>query len=492
MDTNSEEIVQRIRQQFESLLANLLNVADDSRSAYEVERTLFTTLLDLGKSLFLVFILAKEATLCDVKTAKFRGNTLPLHDRRTRALRTVFGKIKFERGYYHGKGQGFYLLDERLNLPAKSTSDLLREWTSLLACYDPYRKVCKTILRILGQELPMHIIEENVSEDGGLVEAFYAQTEAPDPASEEAILVVQADGKGVPMCSNGGSNPGKVRLKKGDKASRKKEAIATAVYTIAPCQRTPEEVADSLFKVGAPRTSKRTGPRNKRLWATLKGKAAAIEFTAEQVRKREGDHIKERVALTDGAEPLQKQVGKYLPGFVLILDVIHAIEYLWAAANSLFGETSSKREDWVKERVLRMLKGQTQEIIDEFRQLAQEPRCKKRAKARLTSVAAYYERNLPYMRYDEYLKSGWPIATGVIEGVCRHLVKDRCELSGMRWSISGAEALLRVRSVAESDDYDAFSVFRLEQRATRNPEKATVTLEHVALAATTTVKQMAA
>jgi hypothetical protein len=82
----------------------------------------------------------------------------------------------------------------------------------------------------------------------------------------------------------------------------------------------------------------------------------------------------------------------------------------------------------------------------------------------LLSVAAYYERNLAYMRYDRYLAAGWPIASGVIEGACRHLVKDRCELSGMRWTQVGAEALLRLRSVAENRDWERFHAYRRRQR----------------------------
>jgi hypothetical protein len=68
------------------------------------------------------------------------------------------------------------------------------------------------------------------------------------------------------------------------------------------------------------------------------------------------------------------------------------------------------------------------------------------------------------MRYDVYLKNGWPIGTGVIEGACRHLVKDRFELSGMRWTVSGAESLLNLRSIAENDDWERFEAYRQKQR----------------------------
>jgi len=138
---------------------------------------------------------------------------------------------------------------------------------------------------------------------------FYEKLEAPQTSLEASILVVQADGKGIPMLASQ-PQPERVRLGKGEKRSHKKEAIATAVYTIAPCLRTPEQVTKSLFEPSAgvqadpsgeaPAPTKRQGPRNKWLWATLTGKASAVLFAAQQANKREGEHICSRVALTDG------------------------------------------------------------------------------------------------------------------------------------------------------------------------------------------------
>ncbi len=88
-------------------------------------------------------------------------------------------------------------------------------------------------------------------------------------------------------------------------------------------------------------------------------------------------------------------------------------------------------------------------------------------RTQLTKTANYFERNLAYMDYPTYLKNGWPIASGVIEGACRHFVKDRCELSGMRWERAGVENLLRLRAVAENDDWDDYHHFRKRQRHLR-------------------------
>ena len=479
MSDNSVEIVQQIRVQFEALLARVQVSSGEPPTAYEMERHLVTDLLDLGRLLLQCFFCSQHAALEAVESVEIGGKQLPLHGLKRRSLRSVFGKITFMRGYYYAENQGYHLLDARLNLTTDGTSDLLREWRSTLACYNAYHKAGKTLYSLIGQQHSARAIEDDVARDCKLAEAFAEQHPVPKPSSEASVLVVQADGKGVPMI---GQKKGKerVRLGKGEKSGRKKEAIATAVYTIEPCIRTPEQVTDSLFKSASPdqehaspdvrpvgevkTDKKRKRPSNKWLWATFKGKPAAIALAKKQVMKREGEHITARVALTDGAAPLQYQMLKQLPAYTLILDIIHAIEYLWKAANGLYGEKSSKREAWVRERVLLMLSGKTQQIIDEFRTLAIAPCCKKRASNALLSTAAYYERNLPYMRYDVYLEKGWPIGTGVIEGACRHLIKDRCELSGMRWTIQGAEALLHLRSIAENDNWEPFESYRQAQR----------------------------
>ncbi|HID08566.1 MAG TPA: ISKra4 family transposase, partial [Armatimonadetes bacterium] len=307
-------------------------------------------------------------------------------------------------------------------------------------------------------------------------------------SKEATIIVVQADGKGVPLVKGTGA-VNKVRLGKGEKRSKKKEAVVTSVYTIGPNKRSPEEVVASLFRKEKPETStdkpsEWEKPQNKEIWATLDGKDAALERLASRVGKRQGEHITDRVALTDGAEALQDRVLLHLPGFTLILDFIHANEYLWDTANRLFKEKDPKREIWVEKRTLDLLSGHTEQVIADLRGLAQAPRTTKVQREELNKTANYFERNLGYMHYDEYLIKGWPIASGVIEGACRHLVKDRFELTGMRWTQEGAESLLQLRAVAENGDWDDYHTFRREQRHLRlygSPRAPQESLERIAL-----------
>ena len=345
-------------------------------------------------------------------------------------------------------------------------SDLLRELAEYLAVGSAYAKVADCLARLLGLELSTQAISDMVTEDASEVEPFYAQ-QPPPSSSEAAILVIQADGKGVPMVRETPAEA-KVRLGKGDKHSHKKEAVVTGLYTIAPNPRTPEAVVASLFHPPSPQPPNRgQAPQNKRLWATLAGKDAALDRLAAQVLAREGPHIQHRVALSDGAQALQERLRERWPGFTLVLDFIHADEKLWDVANSLFGEQSPQRQPWVEAQTLQLLSGQVTQVIAALRRLASSSQSTASQRTTLTEVANYCQRNAPYMDYGRYLANGWPIASGVIEGACRHLVKERCELSGMRWSKDGVENLLRLRAVAENDDWAAYHRFRKQQRHQR-------------------------
>ena len=277
-------------------------------------------------------------------------------------------------------------------------------------------------------------------------------------------LVIQADGKGIPLILKK-TKPEQVRLGKGEKHGRKKEAIVTSVYSIEPSPRTPEQVVASYYDQIS--LSNPSQPQNKHLWATLDGKAAALSRLSTQVQPRAGQHIRYKIALCDGCPSLQARLTQYFPDFIQILDFIHANEYLWKVANALFGETDERRLAWMKQHTLQLLSGKTRRLIAEFRRLAKQPKTRKSTRTQLLATAKYFERNLPFMDYPTYLAHGWPIASGVIEGACRHLVKDRCELSGMRWSQRGAENLLRLRAVAENNDWDEYHAYHKQQRHLR-------------------------
>jgi len=469
MTFNSQEIIQEVRAEFEQLLDFVTGEPARTAKADNIERGLFKMLLSLGAKLLQLFFTMRSQTSPREPVQLQGGPMLPYHRDTARVYFSIFGKVFIERPYFYKAGVGTQSgLDAELGLGKNSYSDLLQEVTDYLAVYHVYGgKNADFLERLLGFKLSTRAVQENVAEDSLSVEAYYAQKPSPDPESEAEILVIQADGKGIPMVLEEDEvAEEQVRLGKGQKHGHKKEAIVTTVYTISANPRTPADLIASFFAENeSPKTTKKASkPQNKHLWATLDGKDVALARLSVQVALREGLHIQHRVALCDGCEALQSRIHLQFQDFTLILDFVHANEYLWNAANSWLGETSEQRLEWVKRRTLQMLSGQTASVIVELRQLAKTKKTKVAQKKQLLKTAHYFERNLPYMDYQTYLSRGYPIASGVIEGACRHFVKDRFELSGMRWLQTGAENLLRLRAVAENEDWDAYFAYHRNLR----------------------------
>jgi hypothetical protein len=456
-------MIQQLRTDFERLLTLVTGSEASSVRIDQIERSLFRQVLDLGFKLLQLFVTLRSETETHAPLERSEGMVLTYHSQKSRAYFSVFGKLTIERAYFYARGQGGQCpLDEALSLAERCYSDLLMESAELLGTEGAYHKGLRVVARLLGLTLPELALETAVTEHSQTVQAYYAQ-KAPFPIAEEgSILVAQVDGKGVPMVRRETVDL-KVRRGKGDKKTRKKEAITRALYTIEPYYRTPQDVITALFKKDTP-LPQRPAPRHKQVFASLKGKDQALKHLAGWVAQREGQHINARVALTDGAEPLQKHVSAKLPNFTLILDIIHVDEYLWEAGTALYGETDPQRTQWVETQMLDILSSRSHEVIRRLLDKASRLTQSSRAAKTLRRVANYLHRNQPFMDYAEYLRRGWPIATGVVEGACRHLVKDRMELSGMRWTLSGAGALLSLRAVNENGDWDDFHQFRRLQR----------------------------
>lgn len=468
MTFNSQVIIQDIRTDFEKMLDYVTGEQARTATADATERGLFKMLIEMGLKLLTLFFVMRSESASRESLKTVDGNKLYYHRDTERRYVSIFGKLRFARPYFYAQGllgrkgkDGQTPLDAELSLGDDCYSDLVREVSDYLGVYGVYHKGCDILERLLGLNLSTRVIQTNLGEDAAEVSVYYAQKPAPVASSEAEILVIQADGKGIPMILEE-TKTDKVRLGKGEKHGRKKEAIVTSAYTIEAFIRTPEQVVASYYdKISLSKPSK---PQNKHLWATLDGKDTALSRLAEQVRSRLGSHIQHTIALCDGCKALQTRLAKYFPDFIQILDFIHANEYLWKVANTLFGETNDQRFEWMRFHTLQLLSGQTRQLIAEFRTLAKQPKTSKSKRTQLLKTANYFERNLPFMDYPTYLSNGWPIASGVIEGACRHFVKDRCELSGMRWLQGGAENLLRLRAVAENNDWDDYHAYRKQQR----------------------------
>ena len=391
------------------------------------------------------------------------GSVLYTHRRlRTRSLKTIFGPVEIHRmGYSRDGAPSIYPLDQTLALPARSFSYELQRRLVKAAVQNPFHESVEAIADLTGVSVPKRSLEEILRDAALDFDAFY-QERAPEPANG-SILVAAVDGKGIPMVKPGGAQPS-VRLTKGQKANKKRMATVAAVFTRAPWVRTPEQVVESLFRTerqtpAAGQTPPR--PENKRVWASLlKGKTAVIEEVAQEMQRRDPQGIKTRVAVTDGERALQILVEGTL-GVTLILDLLHVLEKLWKAAYVFHAEGSLEAELWVLDRTLRILFGDVSQVVKGIRQSVTKRGLSGAKRKTLCGVADYLHRNRARMRYDEYLAKGWPIASGPVEGACKNLIKDRMERSGMRWTEEMAEAIVQLRAIYLSGDFDRYWSFHI-------------------------------
>jgi len=438
-------------------IVDALERADEAATAFEVERQLVSGLVALGAQLLTAFFAFRAAAAEQERRALDPMSRAPQHWG-TRSYLSVFGLIRVRRPFVpDGTGGGHYALDAELSLPARRYSDLLRDWFEYAATGDAYDQAIGLIERILGTGLSKRVLERLMAEDAADVGAFYAQHAPPPPADEGPILVVQADGKGVRLVRE---------AETGALTTEKKEAVVTAVYTIAPHHANADAVADTLAgkpvdPVPAAPKAKRPVPVRKHLRATLDGKDAAFEALVAAAIARDGPHICHRVALTDGATALQQRIQALLPDFTLILDIVHVAGYLHEAATALLGESSPLRIDFVACRLYDLLTDSLDRALAPFEDPIHRTRTLTPAEQQtIATTIGYLRNNAAFVDYPRYLALGFPIATGVIEGACRHLVKDRMERAGMKWTQPGAQAVLDLRTVRVNGDWDAYQAHR--------------------------------
>ena len=382
----------------------------------------------------------------------------------TRSLTTVFGTVAILRmGYSRPGAAGFFPLDQKLALPARSFSYELQRRLVKAAVQNPFLESVQTIAELTGVSVSKRSLEEILPDAAQDFDAFYRQR--PPTSATGSILVAAVDGKGIPMIKPERATP-TARPIKGQKANKKRMATVATVFTRAAWVRTPQQVIEGLFpdrarvKAASPAPPR---PENKRVWASLvKGKTAVIQEVAEEMDRRDPSGSLTRLALTDGERALQIRVDQTLR-VTLILDLIHVLEKLWKAAYVFHPEGSLAADLWVMDRALRILFGEAGQVVKGIRQSITKRSLSGAKRKTLESVAGYLYANRSRMRYDQYLANGWPIASGPVEGACKNLIKDRMERSGMRWSEAMAEAIVQLRAVYLSGDFDSYWRFHIAQ-----------------------------
>jgi hypothetical protein len=414
-----------------------------------VELPRFRRLLALGAALWRLCLITRAAVRPAAPVTASDGTPLTAHDQRPTTYCSVFGTVRCRRHCFTAPGQtGICPLDAEWSVPARCYADLLREW-AVYGTTDASSRERQTVrARMLGLSRSVHALEACVTEAGADVTPFDEQPADPTaPAPAGTILVVQADGQGVPMGQSPTQRP-PVRLGKGQKRGKKEEAVVTGLSTLAPYRRTPQEGVGALWQEpGGPAPAPRPRPEGQELRATLEGQAIALSRLVPRVAQRDGAGIQPRVARTEGAEARHQPLVSHFPEYTLGLDIIHATAYLWDTANALLGETPPQRLAWVREDLEALLAGQTDAVIVAWEAEGEDPPWTGMPRQAVRRAVGYDQRHRPYMHDDNDPARGWPIGTGVVEGACGHLVKERLEPSGRRGRKGGAQAGLDLRAV---------------------------------------------
>lgn len=413
------------------------------------------------------------------------GETVTTEDSRTlrrsgksdqTAIRSIFGTHQFNQfTYAPGAKKAIELrpVSARMALPPRQWSYLLAELSQTLAVDQAYQQAMSNLGKFLGGSFSVDTAEQINGEMGRAAGEYLASLPDPPAKSEAKLLVASADCKGVPLVKKDAAKVAAFEAAKKNPGNRRMATVAS-VYTVAPHVRTAEDITAALFRDDReeePARAERPQPKNKNTTAhfpelaeegddgkpVISGIHVAMAWIMGQVvqRRRLGQVL---IVLMDGQESLWETMKLHLSfgkRTVPVLDILHALAYVWEAAG-LFEKNDAARKAFTRARLLRILRGEVRGVIRGLRRLGTMRKLSGKAAKDLRRICGYLEKNADRMRYDEYLRRGYPIASGVIEGACRHLVKDRMERSGMRWTLEGARSMLHVRAAFQGDHWRSF------------------------------------
>jgi len=481
----------------------LVNLADDltglvrraiqkGHSLDELERGVWQRMLKMGHAAVEMFLQGQGDGDLGEQVTTQAGVVLKRSDAPTRRpLRTVFGEHCL-RTYVYARDPKRPIelrpIDARLNLPEGKASYLLQEFTQLFCVEKAFGVGARQFKTVFQQQLSVDVLEHINRDLGEQADQFLDQLPTPPPAEEGAVLVATADGKGVPLVKQDAAQVPVFEEK--ERPGNRRMATLGCVYSVDRHVRTPEQIVAALFRdTSVSQPEDRPEPCHKRYrgYFTQLGQDGeeplpsayrtwtwlADEVTARRQSRQPIIRLMDgQVSLWDAADACMEEfienlrVQRQSSLLIDILDIIHVSGYVWRAAK-VFQAHHEHQEAFAQERLLRILQGDVAGVVMGLRRMASQRQLTGAALKEVTTVCNYFAKNASRMRYDEYLRAGYPIASGVIEGACRHVIKDRMEQGGMRWTLPGAEAMLNVRSVCASTAWDDFGPWRQSKAAER-------------------------
>jgi hypothetical protein len=458
----------------------------------DVERLLFSEGMEILRLLYQGHIhLRGIGEVAAARVTDGDGTVLTHCRLHPRQLGSLFGVVNADRLGYGGRGEhSVHPLDADLNLPNGLHSHEVQRRVALEVCKQSFDGTVEEVVATTGASVAKRQAEEIAAHAASDFEGFYttrAVATGAEVSATGAIGVITSDGKGITMhpedlrpqtrhaaevaaaktqstFSLGKPKPSEFRR------DRKRMAAVAAVYTIAPFIRTPEDIIGELAHVRAV-GAKRPRPENKRVWARIdEGIDHVLGEACAEAERRDPARTKQWVGLVDGDEDqiaaLERHGKQHGLNPTIIVDFLHVALYVWEAAWVFFERGTSDAEDWVRERLAEILRGRSSLVAAGIRRTATLRHLAPKQREAADKCADYLLKYRAHLRYDEYLAAGFPIGTGVIEGACRYLIQDRMGITGAVWRLVSADAVLKLRSIHASGDFDEYWKFheRSERR----------------------------
>jgi hypothetical protein len=421
-----------------------------------------------------------------------------------RTVVTRLGAVVVRRiGYRSGiRGAGsLFPRDGVLNLPPCGFSWELQRLAEMFCRSGSYEQGHEFMRAATGVSIGKRQLEQITVAAAGDAERFYRDRsreqaavpvageqdrdpgQVPEPGQGLPPLALSADGKGVAMLPEARRRRTRApeqrvrtfarRAGTGEKKGHKRMAETGAVFDVIPPEqpRTPEQVMHP-----DPGTAK-DRPRAQNRWYACDitaGRDVTIGKIFAEADRRDPDHLRTWIALVDGdiyqLGLIQAAAAARGITLAVVIDFIHVLEYLWKAAWCFHPPRDPAMEDWVTAQGLDILHGRTGEVIARIARLAAgtPPEPGSEHAKNIAKTLSYLRNKQAFMDYPRALAEGWPIATGVIEGACRHLVQDRMGITGARWGLQGAQAMLWLRAINASGDTAAYWDYHITQEHQRN------------------------
>lgn len=476
----ADKAVSEILSCAQRLVDGAKRAAQQGDSFDSLERDTWSTVRQIGFAAMELFIRLQGQGDLGPTAQTAEGQTLHRSDEPAACtIRSIFGRHAF-RQYTYSPGPKKVIelrpIDARMSLPQARWSYLLQEYSQLFCVDQAFGLAAQNMATVFGGKFSVDTLESVNAQMGQEAERFLSGLPTPPAKEEGEILVLSCDGKGVPLVREDAAKvPAFETANK--RPGNRRMANVVSVYSVNRFQRTADDIVAALFRDDHPSDEdlpKRPRPTFKHTTAHfakqyLDGdQVLAVSATQEafgwaageiERRHRSGQPL---VLLMDGQHSLWDAAALYdfrgKP--VEILDIVHVSSYVWSAAKLLETERA-KQLAFTRQRLLRILEGDVASVVRGLRATLTRRKLRGEPRKQLHGICNYLAAHSARMRYDEYLSAGYPIASGVIEGACRHLVKDRMERSGMRWTLGRARNMLNVRAVFQSSYWKPFQHNRI-------------------------------